>query len=118
MTESSPFKICPMCAAEWRTREAFIEDSSLELNGYGADFEKLELSLFYFTHRKEGCYSTLTLEAKAFQSLYSGKKYSGRRTGEDDCPGYCFDKEQLNRCDAFCECAFNREILAIIKEKK
>ena len=118
MTERIAFKVCPMCSTEWNTLDHFLDDKSLELNGYQVDFEKLEWSLFYFTHHKEGCFSTMVIEAKHFLNLYSGKKYTERRTGEDDCPGYCLDKEQLNRCDALCECAFNREVIQIIKKRQ
>jgi hypothetical protein len=107
-----------MCSKEWETRNQFLEDLSLELNGYEADFEKLEWGLFYFTHKAEGCCSTMTLKAEEFLSLYSGKKYSDRRTGMEGCPGYCLEKEQLDRCDAICECAFNREVIQIIKARQ
>jgi hypothetical protein len=118
MAKRIPFRKCPMCSTEWETRDDFLDDQSLEVNGYGADFEKLDWSLFYFTHKKEGCYSTMALEAKDFLDLYSGEKYTEPQTGKDDCPKYCFDEEQLDRCDAFCECAFNREIIQIIKERQ
>ena len=117
MTERSIFKVCPMCSAKWLTRDEFLDDHSLEINGYGVDCRKLEWSLFYFTHKKVGCFTTMTLRAEDFLDLYSGKKYTERRTGEKDCPGYCLDKKQLNRCDAICECAFNREVIQIIKER-
>ncbi len=118
MTEEKIFKKCPMCSTEWKTRDEFLDDLSLIIDGYQADFEKLERGLFYFTHIKEGCLSTMALEAKDFLSLYSGEKYTERRTGKEECPGYCLDKEQLNRCDAICECAFNREVIQIIKERQ
>jgi len=95
----------------------FLMTNRLKLMDYGVDFEKLDWSLFYFTHRKEGCFSTFALEAKDFLDLYSGTKYAERRTGHEDCPGYCLEEEQLNRCDALCECAFNREIIKIIKDR-
>ena len=117
MTERTIFKICPMCLTEWENRDQFLDDQSLEINGYGADFENLEWSLFYFTHKKEGCFSTMALEAKDFLDLYTGKEYTKRRAGEEECPRYCLDEKQLNRCEAFCECPFNREIIEIIKEK-
>ena len=118
MANSETFKICPMCATEWKTLNDFVNDQSLEINGYRADFEKLEWGLFYFTHQKQECFSTMVIEANEFLSLYSGKEYTERRTGQEDCPGYCLDKEQLNRCDALCECAFNREVIQIIKERQ
>jgi hypothetical protein len=74
MTDNRPFKKCSMCSTVWETREDFLDDKSLEINGYGADFEILERSLFYFTHKKEGCFSTIAVKAEKFLSLYSGKK--------------------------------------------
>jgi len=117
MSEREFFKICPMCSYKWKIRDEFLDDKSLELNGYQADFDKLEWSLFLFTHYKENCYSTMAIQAKDFLSLYSGKKYTEQRAGTDDCPGYCLDKNQLDRCDALCECAFNREVIQIIKTR-
>lgn len=106
-----------MCSTEWETRDEFLNDQLLKINGYGVDFAKLDCSLFYFTHTKECCFSTMTLEAKDFLDLYSGKKYAERRTGQEDCPEYCLDEKQLNRCDVLCEGAFNREVIKIIKER-
>lgn len=118
VAEEKYFKICSMCSTKWETRDDFINDPLLFINGYQAHFERLGQSLFYFTHQKEGCFSTITIKAEEFLSLYSGKKYKERRTNKEDCPQYCFEKEQLDRCDTFCECAFNREIIEIIKTKQ
>ena len=118
MAAEKHFKICPLCSTKWITRDEFLDDPLLDINGYQAHFEKLEWSLFYFTHQKEGCFSTIAIKAEEFLSLYSGKKYKERRTNKEDCPQYCFEKEQLDRCDALCECAFNREIIEIIKTKQ
>lgn len=117
MEKKEIFKICPMCSRRWVTRDEFLDDKMLVINGYGVDFEKLEWSLFYFTHTQEGCGSTMVVQAKDFLDLYSGDKYTDRRTWEKDCPGYCLDKTQLDRCDAICECAFNREVINIIKKR-
>ncbi len=115
MNSPQPFKQCPGCFQAWPSRDDFLSDERLELNGYKADFERLEYGLFFFTHRKATCYSTMAIEVVDFMDLYTGKIYAERRTGEEACPGYCRDKEQLDRCDAQCECAFVREILHIIK---
>jgi len=110
-------KACPSCSTEWRTRNEFIDDQLLKIIGYAADFRKLENSLFYFTHKKDGCSTTMGIQAMSFLDLYSGIKSSERKTGTEGCPGYCLEKEQLNRCAAFCECAFNREIIQVIKDR-
>lgn len=107
-----------MCAFKWQSRDDFIEDPSLEINGYLADLEELKYSQFYFTHNVAGCGSTMVIEARDFFSLYSGPSYKERRTDQEDCPGYCRDKEQLDRCAAYCECAFNREIIQLIRARQ
>jgi hypothetical protein len=114
----NPFKICPNCFESWQTRDEFVSDDQLELNGYKADFEKLEYGLLFFTHKKAGCCSTMALEVFDFKGLYSGTIYTERKTDSKDCPRYCLDKEQLDRCDAICECAFVREIIKIIQDQK
>jgi len=106
-----------MCSTTWKTRDEFLEDRTLVINGYGVDFERLEWSLFYFTHAKDGCDTTLAIPAEEFFDLYEGERFNERKTGQKDCPRYCLDEKQLNRCDAFCECVFNREIIRMIKER-
>ena len=112
------FKVCSKCKTEWTTITNFLDDQLLDLNGYQAIFENLGRGVFYFTHHKKGCFSTIALLAQDFSSLYLGGKYTERRTDKEECPGYCLEKEQLDRCDANCECAFNREIIQVIKKRQ
>lgn len=117
MGEEEPFKICPGCFAVWSSREEFLADPSLRLNGYKADLKELEFGLFFFTHQKEPCFSTMALEVQCFRDLFTGTVYSERRTGMEDCPRYCKDQRQLERCNALYECAFAREIVHIIRSR-
>jgi hypothetical protein len=118
MGSSDIFKRCAKCGAQWRSRDDFIVDPSLELNGYKADFERLEYGLFFFTHKAGDCFSTMALETGAFFDMYKGKKYAEIKAGSVECPGYCRDRKELRRCDAMCEGAVVREIIQIISEKK
>lgn len=118
MSAATVFKKCPQCSTVWESQDDFISDPQLRINGYLAHMDDLELSRFYFTHTKEDCHSTLVIQAKHFLNLYSGKRYPERRTGSEECPGYCLDRNELSRCDAMCECAFNREIIQIILERQ
>lgn len=118
MADYTYFKKCTMCSTVWKTQNDFISDLQVNIIGYHADFEHLDLSQFYFTHMKEGCFSTITIEAGDFFNLYSGKRYSGRKAGEEGCPRYCLDENQLSRGDNMCECAFNREIIHIIRQRQ
>lgn len=112
------FKKCPMCAKLWQTREKFLDDATIQLNGYQADFEAVEKGLFLFTHHTEGCYSTLAFFTTDFFDLYSGKIYPEKKTGSEECPGYCRRVEKLDRCEAECRYAFVREIIQIIRERQ
>lgn len=112
------FKTCPCCEKIWEYQSEFIADNNLKLNGYSADFENLLNGLFFFTHHQEGCYSTMAIKAADFQELYSGAVYTQRMTGLAECSGLCQDKERLEQCDVPCECAFIREIIAIIRKKQ
>lgn len=114
---TNTFKICPCCKQTWPNQSEFIADANLVLNGYMANFKHLEKGLFLFTHTIENCYSTMAVEIKDFRSLYTGPVYEQRQTKTEDCPLYCLDQEQLDRCEAQCECAYVREISNIIRNK-
>ena len=113
---SDPFKKCPCCNTSWLSRSEFLEDGSLEMNGYAPDFDNLLEGLFFFTHHASGCYSTMTLRAKTFADLYTGKRYVERKTGGDECPQYCFNKGEMRRCEELCECAYVREIIDVVRQ--
>ena len=59
MQPRTPFKRCPCCFDLWPTRDRFLDDPDVELNGYKADFEQLEYGLFFFIHLKLDCWSTM-----------------------------------------------------------
>lgn len=112
--ETQAFSKCPTCKKCWATREEFLSDAMLILNGYNADFDSLDNGLFYFSHELDNCGSTLTVQARHFFDLYDGPRYTERKTGTDECPEYCLHLYRLERCEAKCECASIREILQTI----
>jgi hypothetical protein len=112
------FKKCPMCSTVWQNRDKFIKDKSLEINGYQANFSNLKMGFFYFTHKVDGCYSTMVVEAKEFYDLNSGVRYPLRKTLTEECPAYCLHKDNLEKCSAECECAFVRDLILILQTMK
>jgi hypothetical protein len=112
------FSQCTMCNKEWPSRESFVCDPSLRLDGYMPDFEKLDWGLLLFTHMEDTCQTTLALHVQDFMDMYDGPVYSERKTGGPDCPGYCKEKNNLERCSARCECAYARELMQLLKEKQ
>ncbi|MBI4666390.1 MAG: hypothetical protein HY751_08280 [Nitrospinae bacterium] len=118
MDTKKAFKVCSTCGQVWQSRDDFLNDTSLKLNGYKADFERLEYGMFFITHGADGCHSTLAFEVNDFNDLYTGVRYTERKTLGPDCPRYCVDEKQLARCDAMCECAFVREIAQLILKRQ
>ena len=110
---SEEFKRCTLCGYVWATREVFLSDPTLRLNGYQAFLEDLILGLFLFTHGS--CGTTLAIEAKDFADLYDGPIFEQRLTGTDKCRGYCLSREELGACPNECECAWVREVLQVVK---
>lgn len=118
MDNEPVFKTCPMCSMTWRSRSEFLNDRTLELNGYQADFEALEYGLFLFTHNIDDCFTTMAVRVREFVSLYTGERFEQRKTGTEECPGYCLQIYRLERCETRCECAFVREIIQIIRQHR
>lgn len=109
------FKQCSLCGGKWIDREKFLSDPEIHLVGYQVNFKKLTSGYLLFNH---ACKTTLAIKAIEFEDLYDGEMYSERKTGTDDCPGYCLHISNLKPCPAECECAFIREILQIVKNMR
>jgi hypothetical protein len=108
------FQTCPNCGFEWKTREDFLQDETVTLIGYQANFESLLAGYFLFNH---SCKGTLSLGVDVFADLYDGPIYSRNMHGSDDCPGHCLVKNDLEPCPVACECVFVREVIQILKSR-
>lgn len=104
------------CGTHWQTRSDFLSDPDIALRCYIVNFELLEMGLFLFTHLKQECKSSLTVEAAAFSDLYAGPRYADKLTGTTECPGYCLRKDTLIPCLAKCECAYIRQITDMLAQ--
>lgn len=109
------FKKCPCCGYLWSTREVFLSDEKLKVNGYLAGLKRIEEGLFLFTHLSEDCGSTMAIKVETFKDLYNGPFYSERKTGSEECPGHCLHIYDLERCPVECECAYVRDVLHTIE---
>ncbi len=66
------FKQCTMCGKKWSTKDDFLGDEEIRLNGYQWNKKKLRAGedlagLLIFTHAKSECYTTLGIEARRFK---------------------------------------------------
>jgi hypothetical protein len=105
------FKTCSKCALEWDTREEFLADPCVQLNGYQVNFLKLGEGLFLFTHKSPSCGTTLALHARQFIDMHDGPIFENALRGSPECMGLCNRSDSLDPCQAKCECAFVRDVL-------
>ena len=109
------FKRCTCCNHDWKTREDFLSDPKIDLIGYQVSFNELLLGLFLFNHT---CGTTIAIPVNKLRDLYTGPIYQTRKTGTDECPGYCLRQNELKTCPAQCECAWIRELIQVVSAMK
>ena len=115
MIEDRPFKICTLCHHCWETLDDLVLDPNLRVEGYQASFPDPKRGMILVTHLADGCHTTLSLKVEALASLYDGPTYLERRTGEDDCGGYCLSQGLLEECLAECDMAWVRKVLQYLR---
>lgn len=75
---SDLFKRCTMCNAEWRTKDDFLSDPELRLNGYQFTSFSFRNSrdggVLLFTHHRDACGTTLAVFAQQFKETRSIKE--------------------------------------------
>jgi len=96
---------------QWRTRQDFLADKTIKLNGYQVSFKNIEAGLLLFTHMLDECRTTMGVPVSEFLDFYRGERFTENKALSPECPRYCIDKNRLDRCSARCECAFVREII-------
>ena len=106
------FKTCAVCRKSWNNRDEFLADPNIDMIGYQVHFRDLHRGLFLFNH---SCHTSLAIPAEKFIDLYHGEIVKGRKTGTDECPGYCLHEDELEACPAECECAYVRDIMQLIR---
>jgi hypothetical protein len=66
------FRRCPLCGKIWARRTDFLSDPDLHLNGYQGSLRHLltgkqRRGLLLFTHKIEGCGTTLAFDPSDFK---------------------------------------------------
>jgi hypothetical protein len=66
------FKRCTLCGKVWTRRADFLSDPELHLNGYQGSLRRLltgkqRRGLLLFTHKTEGCGTTLAFDPSDFK---------------------------------------------------
>jgi len=118
MEHEMPFKKCANCRKVWKERNKFLSDPYVLLLGYQAHFKDPDKGLILFSHHTDDCGTTFSIRVGEFEDLYDGKRYDELFFGTDDCPGYCLQEQNFQRCENRCRVAFAREIVHLIYKKK
>ncbi len=97
----SVFKICPKCRCEWKTKDDFLLDKTVFLNGYQPYFQSLELGFFLFTHEIENCKSTCAIKVEEILPSDLLLEVKGKTIVpfQGKCKGYCTDNFNLQDCE-------------------
>jgi hypothetical protein len=61
------FKLCSKCGTRWKTRESFLRDRSLKLEGYQKTGQKYGNGFLLFTHNCNNCGTTIAIPARSFK---------------------------------------------------
>lgn len=113
---NKPFKVCTLCGYRWSSRDQFLSDPHVVLDGYQANFEVLSEGLFIFSHLVSNCRTALALDVASLADLYTGPIFTERKLATPSCPGYCLHRHSVDACEIACECAFIRILLKTIRE--
>jgi len=104
---------CSKCGASWNSRNAFLSDPGVQLVGYQAHFKKLVAGFFLFNH---SCKTTMAMKVSRFTDFYDGPMFVERKTGSEECPGYCLREDCKEACPAECECAYIRHVMIVLDD--
>ena len=107
-----PFKICPGCRARWPERADLLGDPTVAVVGYQVDYASPADGLFLFNH---ACGDTMAIAVAAFLDLAERPLHRPSLAGTASCEGHCLHRSDLDPCRAFCECAFVRDVLQIVR---
>ena len=109
------FKACPLCGYAWKTRDDFLSDPRVVLDGYQANFDVLGEGLFIFCHKIPNCGTALALDVYSLADIYTGPIFLEPKPGTVCCPDYCLHQNVPHPCGNACECVFTRMLLQIIR---
>ena len=107
------FKICPKCTHTWKAKDDFLQDPTICLLGFQADFTGAKPGYYLFNHILAGntCNTTMAVKVDDFLSLYEGPMFEEIKFGSPMCEDHCRSVEDLNLCSVECKNAIARKIM-------
>jgi hypothetical protein len=113
------FKQCGKCAKKWETINDIIMDPELSIIGYQVNLKKPSEGLVLFLHSSGDCNSTLGIKVFYFHPIYKKAITDIPIVRPTNCPGYCLDEKNFEKCLEFeCNGNYVRNLIQIINEKR
>ena len=112
-------KKCSICESCWKNLDDLLQDDSLVFNGYQPFFTRPDKGCFLFTHEKEDCGTTLSIEIWKFKELLGQEtNFFPFKPGENpDCELRCIEETDLMPCAATsCNGNVIRQLMQIVKK--
>ncbi len=100
-------KKCTLCAKEWMTVGAFLEDPLIEYYGYQATLDDPLKGFFLFSHLADGCRTTLALKVDVFAYMLPDAVGLIPMKSDPGCQGLCLDVKNDHPCEV-ANCVGNR----------
>lgn len=112
------FKACPTCKTEWLEFVAFLADHELVFTGYQANPANPPNGVFLFTHRHDGCNTTLAIQVNAFRiKMMHGRELKPFTPDDEGCEHHCLDVKNLMVCgNQKCHGSVIRQLIQEIKK--
>lgn len=117
--ENQDIKICSMCKSCWKSLDDILHDDRLIFNGYQPFFKNPGKGSFLFTHDKENCGTTFSIEVRKFKELLGREVEFLPFTpaADQECELRCIQETDLQTCKARnCNGNVIRELIQIVKQ--
>jgi hypothetical protein len=112
-------KVCTNCGESWETMEDLLDDETLVINGYQANFKTPTEGLFIFTHKIPECQGSFAVKVNNFISLHPDpEKIAAFTPHTGKCEGYCETMESVDLCsEENCRGRIVREVLQLVRNR-
>lgn len=108
-----------MCSKVWLTRQDFVCDPCLSIDGYQLNHENIDHGLFLFTHRIQGCGGSMALlSLDFFDLIFSYESEKTAAIEKEKCPLLNSKNNFPERCQHMCEWVFSRKVLSFLRQQK
>jgi hypothetical protein len=112
------FQVCGSCRSSWPTWDGFVLDPAVRLVGLQVVAGHPNLNLLVFEHRCGSSISILTPRVRHILPDDGDHEQRAVLMGTESCRGHCVRLEDLERCDAPCANARDRELILLVQRMK